>query len=100
MTTTAGDALSHVVLAMILEGRFAAIAAVANRLAIRNATARLVARAGARSFPDAWAHEPGAGGQHPRTNQLNFRITCANLVAADENYIRRYFYLIAKLKFS
>jgi hypothetical protein len=42
MTTTAGDALSHVVLAMILEGRFAAIAAVANRLAIRNATARLV----------------------------------------------------------
>jgi hypothetical protein len=29
-------------------------------------------------------HEPRAGGRYPRANYFDFRITCANLVAADE----------------
>jgi hypothetical protein len=37
---------------------------------------------------DAWAHEPGAGWLAPHTCHSVCRITCVNLVAAHENFIR------------
>jgi hypothetical protein len=101
MTTTAGDALSHVVLAMILEG--AICGDRRRREPARDPQCDRPAGPPGPVLAPSPMHGPmseAQGGSSPRTNQLNFRITCANLVAADENYIRRYFYLIAKLKFS
>ena len=84
----------------VVERRFAAITAVANPPRCPERNCRLVAKAGD-SFPRrcigvmSYAQE---GGIRAPTIPP-FVLLARNLVAADENYIRRYFYLIPKLKF-
>jgi hypothetical protein len=96
MTAALNAALSHVLFATVLEGRLAAIAAAAN-----HHRPRPLPTDDRRRFARLRTHRrhvPCAGGPRPYANHSIVRITCANLVAADENFIRQNFYLITKLK--
>jgi hypothetical protein len=93
MTTMAGDALSHVVICPHRNASRRVICGDARRrepVSRSERNRRLVTTAGIGSLAMHRRHELCAGERHPRTRHYAFRITCANLVAAHENFIRKY----------
>jgi hypothetical protein len=90
MTATSGDALSHVLLAVNPDAIFQAID---DRNSVGRAGSKRRPLAAAVKFVpprNAWVHAPFAG-TPAAPESFHYRITCANLVIADDDYIRRYF---------
>jgi hypothetical protein len=85
-------------LAIIRERRFAAIAAAETRPAVPERDADRSPRLAFVPSAAAWAHEPGAGWLPPRAGHSVVRITWVNLVAAHDDFIRKYYFQRSKLK--
>jgi hypothetical protein len=85
--------------AMILEERFVEITVVANPSRCLERNRRLAATRCSFPLPMHGPMSHAQDGRGPRALHSAFGITCANLVVANENYIRTYFYLVAKIRF-